>query len=185
MSESMNKKQNFVETFYSGDENAFKAIFLNYFPRVKGFIAHLIKNEAVAEDLSQEIFVNLWELRESLPQIRSFDAYLYRMAKNAVLNHVKRNSYHERYISHEILKQEEFTIEEEVFAKEIELLVELTVSKMPEQRKRIYTMSRLEGLKNEEIAEKLNITKKTVENHLNAALKDIRKSILYFLLFFI
>jgi RNA polymerase sigma-70 factor (ECF subfamily) len=185
MSEETNKKQNQVKAFSLEDKNAFRAIFLNYFPRVKGFISHLIKNEAVAEDLSQEIFINLWECRESLSCIRSFDAYIYRMAKNAVLNHVKRDSYHEEYIRHELFKPEEFTIEEEIFAREIQLLVELTVSKMPEQRKRIYTMSRIEGIKNEEIAGRLNITRKTVENHLNAALKDIKKSISYLLLFFI
>lgn len=185
MSESTNKKQNQVKAFSFEDENAFRVIFLNYFPRVKGFISHLVKNETVAEDLSQEIFINLWELRESLSGIQSFDAYIYRMAKNAILNNVKRDSYHEKYIRHELFKPEEFTIEEEIFAREIQLLVELTVSKMPEQRKRIYTMSRQEGLKNEEIAGRLNITKKTVENHLNAALKDIKKSISYLLLFFI
>lgn len=60
-------------------------------------------------------------------------------------------------------------------AKEIELLVRLEVEKMPEQRKKIFMMSRFENLRNDEIAERLNITKKTVENHLNLALKHLRQ----------
>lgn len=107
------------------------------------------------------------------------------MAKNAVINQVKRNSFHDEYVKYEFYKQTDFTIEEDIFAREIQLLVELTISKMPAQRKRIYIMSRVDCLKNDEIAEKLNISKKTVENHLNLALKEIRKSISFLLLFFI
>lgn len=107
------------------------------------------------------------------------------MAKNAIINWVKRESYHDKYVQQELLKPEGFTIEEELFAREIQLLVELTVSKMPNQRKRVYEMSRVEGLKNDEIAVKLGISKRTVENHLNVALKEIKKSISYLLLFFI
>ncbi|GHT70864.1 DNA-directed RNA polymerase sigma-70 factor [Bacteroidia bacterium] len=179
------EKQDLLKAISLGDRNVFRTVFLNYFPKVKGFIVHLIKDEAIAEDLSQEIFINLWEHRETLPVIQSFDAYVYRMAKNAIINWVKRESYHDKYVQQELLKPEGFTIEEELFAREIQLLVELTVSKMPNQRKRVYEMSRVEGLKNDEIAVKLGISKRTVENHLNVALKEIKKSISYLLLFFI
>ncbi len=107
------------------------------------------------------------------------------MAKNAVINQIKRDLYHNEYIKYETAKSEDFSLEEEIFAKEIRLLIDLTVTKMPDQRRRIYNMSRVEGLKNDEIAEKLHISKKTVENHLNMALKEIRKSISFMLLFFI
>jgi RNA polymerase sigma-70 factor (ECF subfamily) len=183
--ENTDEKVILLKALSLGDKNAFRSIFLSYFPKVKGFIAHLLKNKVIAEDLSQEIFINLWESKETLSAIRSFDAYIYRMAKNAVINQIRRDSYHNEYIKYETIKSEDFSLEEEIFAKEIHLLIELTVTKMPDQRRRIYSMSRVEGLKNDEIAEKLHISKKTVENHLNMALKEIRKSISFMLLFFI
>ncbi|MBB4038179.1 RNA polymerase sigma-70 factor (ECF subfamily) [Dysgonomonas hofstadii] len=183
--EKANEKIMLLKALSLGDRNAFRTVFLNYFPKVKGFIAHLLKNTVIAEDLSQEIFINIWESKETLTAIRSFDAYIYRMAKNAVINQIKRDLYHNEYIKYETAKSEDFSLEEEIFAKEIRLLIDLTVTKMPDQRRRIYNMSRVEGLKNDEIAEKLHISKKTVENHLNMALKEIRKSISFMLLFFI
>jgi len=180
-----NEKVVLIKALSQGDQDAFRTIFLNYFPKVKNFTTHLLKNETIAEDISQEIFVSLWELRETLSAVHSFDAYVYRMAKNAVINQIKREAYHGEYIKYESYKPDDYIIEEELFAKEIQLLVELTVNKMPEQRKRVYNMSRQQGLKNDEIADQLHISKKTVENHLNMALKEIRKSISYMLLFFI
>lgn len=175
-----------ILSFSSGNENAFRSFFLHYFPKVKYFIAHLLKDVDRAEDLSQDIFVKVWENRESLGELNSFDAYVYRMAKNAVLNEMKREVIKNKYNEYEYSREKTGTsVEEELFAKEVQLLIELTVSKMPEQRKKIYEMSRVQGLKNEEIATTLNITKKTVENHLNLALKEIKKTISLFMLFFI
>ncbi len=183
--ENSQEKIELVKALSQGDQDAFRSLFLSYFPKVKSFITHLTKNEPLAEDLSQDIFVKLWENRDSLGLIHSFDAYVYRMAKNSAVNQIRRDSYGDKYSKEEYEKNEYVSMEEEIFAREIQLLVELTVSKMPEQRKRIYRMSRVEGLKNEEIAEKLNLSKKTVENHLNLALKEIRKTISLFLVFFI
>ncbi len=171
----------------SGNQNAFRSIFLHYFPKVKQFIAHLLKDEMLAEDLSQDIFAKLWINREKLLTLTSFDAYIYQMAKNAVLNEIKKIGVVNKYNSYEYSRNNQSisSIEEEYLAKEIELLVELTIEKMPEQRKKIYQMSRHQGLTNEEISQTLHITKKTVENHLNLALKEIRKTISLAIVFFI
>ncbi|HZK69437.1 MAG TPA: sigma factor-like helix-turn-helix DNA-binding protein, partial [Paludibacter sp.] len=68
-------------------------------------------------------------------------------------------------------------IEEALFAKELESLIEIAVCQMPAQRKLIYTMSRIEGVSNGEIAERLHLNKRTVENHLTAALANVRKMV--------
>ena len=72
--------------------------------------------------------------------------------------------------------------EERLFAQELQQLIELTVKNMPEQRRRVFEMSRKEGLSNEEIAQKLGISKRTVENHITTALAAIRKGTLLALL---
>ena len=145
-----------------------------------------MKSEPVAEDLAQDVFIIIWEKREKLVAVKSINSYIYRIAKNVTLNYIEHQyvekKYMEQYVNEEDVGQ---SIEEDLLARETELLVQLTVNNMPSQRKKIYRMSREEGLKNDEIAEKLNISKKTVENHLNIALKEIRKAISLLALFFV
>jgi len=182
---SANDEEKLVKKIALGDHAAYRDIFLKYFPKVKYFIAHLVKSETDAEDLAQEIFVRLWENRAKLASVESFNSYIYRMAKNATFNYLEHKEVEKKYF--EQLHEDETgeSIEDEIYARELELLVQLTVNRMPPQRKTIYQMSRDEGLKNEEIAAQLNITRKTVENHLNLALKEIRKTISLLALFFV
>ncbi|WP_165043259.1 RNA polymerase sigma-70 factor [Dysgonomonas sp. ZJ709] len=179
------KELEYLKRLAANDHEAFKALFVKYFPKVKYFIAHLIKSDILAEDFAQDIFTKIWLGRADVLKIQSFNSYIYRMAKNAVINYsqsqiVERN--YAEYISD--IEHVELPFEEELYAKEINLLIQLSVNNMPPQRKKVYEMSRVDGLANEEIANQLNLSKKTVENHLNLALKEIRKTISLFLVFF-
>ena len=89
------------------------------------------------------------------------------------------------YLSNYKPNEDVDTPEEIYFAQEIKLLIEMTVTQMPAQRRRIYILSRDKGISNEDIANQLNISKKTVENQLSLAFKEIRKVVsVFFLLFF-
>jgi RNA polymerase sigma-70 factor (ECF subfamily) len=173
-----------IQELASGNHSAYKSLFMKYFPKVKYFISHLIKSDVVAEELAQDIFMKIWEHREQLVLIQSFNSYIYRIAKNLSLNYLEHKYIEETYFNN-YQGETEFSIEEEFYAKELELLEQLTVSNMPPQRKAIYEMSRKKGFTNEEIATKLSISKKTVENHLNLALKEIRKTLSLFNSFFL
>ena len=167
-----------MERLAGGDYQAFHRLFESYHPRVWQFIRSMVKSDIVADDLSQDVFVKIWIHREAMPQVRHFDAYVFGMARNAVKDHIKGNVVRDRHLNRTNLYSRDYVLpDEEYDAKETELIVKFIVSKMPEQRRRTFTMSRYEGLRNEEIAEKLNISKKTVENHINAALTDIRKGL--------
>jgi RNA polymerase sigma-70 factor (ECF subfamily) len=174
----------YVDQLVSGNHTAYKYLFMKYFPKIKSFIAHLIKSEPIAEELAQDVFMKIWEYREKLRGLQSFNSYVYRMAKNISLNYLEH-----KYIGELCLEkykgETEFSIEEHFYAKEIELLELLTVNAMPPKRKHVYEMSRKEGYSNEEIAMKLGLSKKTVENHLNLALKEIRKTLSLFSSFFL
>jgi RNA polymerase sigma-70 factor (ECF subfamily) len=174
----------YVRELVLGNHSAYKSLFIKYFPKVKYFISHIVKSDAVAEELSQDIFMKIWENQERLSSLRSFNSYIYRMAKNISLNYLEHKYIENLYLEN-FQGETEYSIEEEFYAKEMELLEELTVNTMPSQRKIIYEMSRKKGYTNEEIATTLGISKKTVENHLNLALKEIRKSLLLFISFFI
>lgn len=169
-------KENYIEKLILGNHEAFRKIFMTYFPKVKFFISQIVKSDIIAEELSQDIFMKIWENREDLIRVDSFNSYVYKMSKNAALNHLRRVYLEETYLENYVEKME-VTIEEEIYAHDIELLEKMVMSNMPKKRRTIYEMSRKYGLCNDEIALKLNITKKTVENQLNLALKEMRKII--------
>ena len=179
----MEKDTLYIKELVLGSHDAFRCLFMNYFPKVKYFISHLTKSEIIAEELAQDIFMRIWESREQLGAVESFNSYVYRMAKNMALNYLRRKYVEESYLE-EYEGETELTIEGELYAREIKLLEQLTVSRMPRKRKAIYEMSRREGLTNDEIATRMGISKKTVENHLNLALKEIRKTLFLFTSFF-
>ena len=167
----------------AGDNEAFRTLFEMFFPKVKIFLVKFLKDEVVAEDISQDIFVKIWTYREALPDIRSFNTYIYRMTRNAALNHIRGGR--QKINISEISILDDRDVESEYHTKEKELLIRLMVEHMPPQRQRIFKMSREQGLSNEDIAIKLGISKKTVENNITLALKDLRNVILAFLVFFL
>ena len=166
-----------------GSHEAFERVFHAFWGRVKAFIFGYVKSDADAEELAEEVFVGLWVGRERLDPARSLSSYLHTVARNAALNFLR----HKLVRSGTPTPSEESAItgEEELIARETALLIEMAVEKMPAQRREIYRLSRIEGLKNDEIAARLGTTKSNVESHLSLALKDIRKVIMAVLPFII
>lgn len=157
----------------NSDEDAFRELFDRYFDRVMQFMYGFTHDRSIAEDLTQELFIKLWCHRELLPGIQSLNAYVYRAARNITINALRTQG---RSVSlTKIIDPKESVLPDDLYyALEKQLLIDLTVEQLPERPRQIFRMSRIEGLSNEEIARRLEITVKTVENHLNIALKRIR-----------
>lgn len=176
--------RNTIDALRDGSHKAFEKIFISYFDKIKLFIFGYIKSEIEAEELAEDIFVNLWINRHRLDSSKSFSSYMHTVARNTALNFLRHKFICESYENNFVESESNFSSEDELIAKETALLIEMAVEKMPEQRKTIYQLSRNEGLKNEEIAIRLNTTKRNVESQLSLALKDIRKVIATIFLFF-
>lgn len=174
-----------IRALSKGEIPAFDAIFNRYYPRIKQFLCGFVEYEEEAEDLSQDLFVKLWQNRSALEGIENLNAYLYRVAKNTVYSYFERNLKMEASsinMVSEVPTSED--LEEILFAREMEDIVNLTVERLSPQRKTIFILSRKQGLTNQEIAEQLHLSKRTVETHISAALSAIRKNLSVFLLFF-
>jgi RNA polymerase sigma-70 factor (ECF subfamily) len=175
-----NLELKYIKKLANGDHGAFDLLFTRYYPIVKSFLAGFIKDEDQVSDMAQDVFFKIWINREAISQVLSFKAYLFRVARNMVYDYYEHNTIKEKY-DHK--QQEEVgtlysdLIEEELYAQELSLLIDISVGKMPPQRRRIFIMSRKEGFSNDEIAEQLKISKRTVENHITQALQDLRKII--------
>lgn len=163
-----------------GDKKAYETMFRRFYPKVHRFVAMLLKNKDDADDVCQLIFLKIWNKREKFTDIRDFDSYLFILTKYTVINYI--SSRHVMPIDIHSLPElcsNESSPFDNVVVKDTQLLVDMVVENMPQQRQMIYRMSREQHLKNEEIAQRLGVQKKTVENHLNLALKEIKKA-LYF-----
>lgn len=171
-----------LEDFRQGSHKAFETVFVAYYNKTKTFIDGYLKSESDAEELTEDLFVNLWVNHYSIDASKSFDSYLHTLARNAAINFLKHKYVHDAYVSNVSNAEYGSTSEEDFIAKELGLLIDDVVEKMPQQRKQIYLLSRKEGLDNAEIAERLATTKRNVESQLSLALKEIRKAISCFFL---
>jgi len=165
-----------IERLKAGDHDAFEAIYMKYFKKVEHLAFLLLQDRDVAEDLTQDIFVSIWNSRDKIDPSKNFNAFMYTVTKNSVFNHIKSRNVRVCYSS--FVEREEEYIDNSspdsiVEAKEMELLIGSIVSHMPEQRKRVFEMSRNAGQRNEEIATKLNITRNAVEKQLRLAISDL------------
>ncbi len=180
-----------TEKISMGEEGAFRALFNIYYPKVLTFITCIVKEQSDAEDIAQDIFVKIWERREMLPDhVTSLTGYIYRMSRNAALNKLRRSA-NLQYVSELDQHVSDYSesasgteIENEYYAREKALFIRLVVNRMPKQRRLIFEMSRYHGLDNQSIADILHISKKTVENHLSLALKELREALAIFAMFF-
>lgn len=169
-----------LEKLAIGDQGAFKQIFERYYEKIHYFISGIIKSDDEAEDLCQEVFVKVWINRANFLEVRNLGVYLYVLSKNLAYNYVKSKLTKQKHM-------EEYPFEEKyshspldnLVAKDLQLLIDMVVEGMPSKRKIIYKLSREDGLSNAEISEKLRISKKTVENHLTLAFKELRKLLDY------
>lgn len=162
-----------------GDHRSYELLFLAYHPKIYHFLCGFIKNEGEAYDMTQEIFYKVWVNRKTMGEVKSFKAYLFTMARHMIYNHYEHNLVKEKYTLSLLTRSEVYEPEEDLFAKDLSSLIDLVVSQMPEQRQRVFTMSRKEGFSSDEIAARLSIHKRTVENHISNALTDLRKAIQY------
>jgi RNA polymerase sigma-70 factor (ECF subfamily) len=158
----------------AGDESAYAEVYRYYYPKVKCFFLQLISNEDDVKDLAQNVFIKIWLMRGILSEIRSFGAYLYKMCRNAAIDYCKHRNINIPLDDQEYVEVSS-TLDEGYFAKEIEAQVARAIDKMPKKRRKVYIMSRVEGLSNDQIASELNISKRTVENHITTVLKELRK----------
>ena len=158
------------------DKRAFAVLYNLYAGKCLHFVASIIKDQDAAKDVTHDIFVKVWLKRDVISKVDSFSAYLFRMARNAVMDRLESEVIRRRFVTESLVVSEEFRmcVDEKVSIDELQVLIFNAVSRMPEQRRKIFVMSRYKGVPNIEIAEILGINIRTVENHLTNALSDIR-----------
>ena len=162
-----------------GDFEAFDQLFKRYGKRLFGFAIGYLKSHEDAEELVQDTFVKVWENRSELDENQSFNSYLFTIAKNTILNHFRKKAHQQSYI--EYIKQHTKLIhnktEEDIIFSDLDAQAKKVINQLSSRRREIFLLSREQGYNNEEIAQRLNISKKTVENQITHSLKFIREQL--------
>ena len=166
---------NLFDQIKKGDERAFEQVFRAHYTSLTAFAHTFLHDIDLSESIVQNVFVKLWEKRKQY-EISSLKSYLMIAVRNSCHNELKRIKSDRTYKSS--LKNEDL-VEMANFSDSgtMEKIAQ-TIEKLPEQRKRIFKLNRLDGLKYREIAEKLNISPKTVEIQMGKALKFLRENLL-------
>ena len=158
------------------DREAFEQLFEHYYPIVLSFANSMLRNKAVTEDLLQNVFMRIWANREKLDENKRLKNYLLVAIRNEVYYHLrseikkKHEDLHPELMDHS-------NIEDGISAWETEKNISKTLASMPERRREIFEMSREKKLSNAEIAQRLDISTRTVEKHIENALADFRRNL--------
>ena len=169
-----------------GDSAAFKAIFHQYYRPLTLFAIKYVGDAEEAKEITQEFFIRLWSKHSSLDINLSLRSYLYQSVRNTCFNYLETNKVAQKRLSG--FRESPFTndnVLEKMIAAEQEEILMKGIDNLPEKCRQIFFMSRMEKLSNKEIADKLQISVKTVEGQMTIAIKRLRNlfiSLLAFLL---
>lgn len=171
----------------SGDEHTFESLFRAQYPVLCGYARKYVEDIDQAEEIVQEMFFNFWQKKDKVEINISLEAYLFRSVRNACLNYLKHLKIREEYrlATNDEIRKKEQEVHDHVVALELQERIENVIDQLPPERKKIFKMSRYEELKYKEIAEKLNLSVKTVEVQMSKALKFLRLHLSDFLSLFI
>lgn len=166
-----------VKRLAGDDKKALDEIYNYYYPRLYAFAKKFLKVEDDINDILQEVFIKLWENRKSIKNVETFNGWIFTITKNALISYFREKTKFIAFESKvkEMATSEGYFIDDSVEYKDIKEKVEQLIEKLPEKRKLIFKLSREKGLSHKEIAVQLDISAKTVEDHIMHAIRFLRE----------
>ncbi len=178
----------------SGEKEAYQALFERYAPKIYHFALSYLKSTADSEELVQDVFLKVWEKRDILDASQNIKAFIFKIAINTIYDFIRRKNIENAFqeFSKANYAADSNNTWDTVIFEEMQTTINSLVAQMPEQRKKIFKLSKNKGLSNDEIAQELNLSKRTVENQLYRALLFLKEhlrnesaiALLFFFLFY-
>lgn len=167
--------ERWLNNLRAGDKKALAYFFDEYYAKVFNFCYSFLRSKEEAEEVTQDVFLKIWNIRGQIDAKRSIDSLLFKIAKNLTLNRIRDNK--------KLLNMTEVTdsmkigdsIMEVMLYREMEDILKKGIEELPERRKMIFELSRFEGLSNKEISAKMNISVNTVEGQIRKAIKQLHE----------
>lgn len=174
--EPLHKEKELLSKIADADEKAFATIVDHYWNKIYSVAMIFTKSPELAKDILQDVFMKVWSNRESLPEIKKFDSWLFIVARNEIFNSMRKKgpAFPVGLYLDEQEKENALSPEEALDLKQLQELIKRGTDLLPPQQRLIFKMSREQGIGHEQICEELNLARSTVKNSLVKALNFLR-----------
>ena len=176
----MLNNQQFISLIVKGDQNKFRLLMENTSDELFGFALGFVRNREIAEELVSDVYVKIWKKRHDLKNIKNLKSYLFICVKNECRSHFRKIK-NDKIIYFDEIKDYHFLPvdgpEKDLIDAETIEQIYAAIADLPPKCKLAFTLAKINGLKHKEIAEIMEVSPKTVNNHLVSALKKIIESI--------
>ncbi len=180
------KQEELLQRLKKDDRSALKELFQLSYPSVCKAIKRLVREQAITEDLAQEVFLRFWKKRHSINVTSSLSAYLNRMATNEALGYLRRKKKLEGEEHINLYSKSTDPDAEGIYMEgELKENIRTAINELPTKCRTVFVLSRYDELTYQEIADKMDISVKTVENQMGKALKVLRQKLKSYLSFFL
>ncbi|WP_281389492.1 RNA polymerase sigma factor [Chitinophaga qingshengii] len=167
----------------AGDEDAYRELFLRHWDAVYSSALLLSRSPDIAEDIAQDIFVTLWEKRAQLAHIEKLEAYFFIMARNLLYSRLRKLASQDAYRQYLQDYHHEHThsgAEARTEFKELEDAIHTAIRRLPPQQQKAFRMSRFEGMRHDEIAQAMGVSRITIKSYIVQALATLRKLLAHY-----
>jgi len=171
--------QKLVPQIKKGEKSAFETMYNFYAPKIYAFALSQLKNPQLAEEYVQEVFLKIWDCRKKLDESKKFKSFVFKITVNLIYDFIRKKNLEIAFEKQHLLLQDKNgnNTWEQVIYNDMLIRVNELVEKMPNQRKNIFYLSKNQGLTNNEIAQKLGLSKRTVENQLYRAIQFLKSNL--------
>ncbi|WP_234364045.1 RNA polymerase sigma-70 factor [Lunatibacter salilacus] len=176
---SPNSDQDLLISLRQGDIKAFDELYHRYAKKLMAFALKFFTNKEIAEEAVQEIFIRIWERRRELDENKSFKSYLFQAVKFYMFNYIrdrKKCCCYEEVSEAAFLREN--SVEEQIHYEELEATAKLFIEKLPMVQQQVFRLNKFDGLTPQEIAERMNLSKRTIEHHIYLATKTVKSELM-------
>lgn len=177
LKDSLHNERELLQRVAAGDQQAFRLLFDRYWEKMYANTLQFVKSAAKAEDLTQEIFIKVWMSRERLTAVNRFDAFLYTMSKNMILDEFRKRvlltvpeNGQDVYLPSDLP-----SAQDKLEFKDVEIQLNAAIDRLPTQMQLAFRLSRFQGMSHDEIAREMNISRVTSKNYIARSIAAIRK----------
>jgi len=169
--------QELMEMIRKDDHQAFEMLYQRHWQKLYQSAFNVCRDKEICMDVCQEVFIWFWEHRNSVSLINTLQSYLLTAVKYKMISYIRKDKVKANFLTIAKDLSDSYTIEENIQVKELQAIIARFVGALPEKCGEIFKMSRNEHLSNKEIAGKLGISEKTVENQITIALRKLKGSL--------
>jgi RNA polymerase sigma-70 factor (family 1) len=158
----------------AGNEMAYNYFVKKYWQKVLFHALSFVKSYPVAEELTQDVFIQLWQKKEKLSEVKNFENYLFIVSRNLIISHIRKKLVETESLKNEKIQEMFFKPDEQFEYKELDKIIKEGISLLSEPRRTIFLLSRVEGRDSDFICNELGLAKRTIRWHLAEALVFLR-----------